>query len=263
MNYPSRSRRSCHPGLLVSVHTPAEASAALAGGADLIDIKEPARGPLGRADPAVIEAIVRRVAGRRPVSAALGELAHGLDLDVPAGLSFVKCGLAGWQGRDWRPVLNEARCRAPAPLVVAAYADWLDAQAPPLHEIVVHALACSFTAVLIDTYVKEDARGRRTLLDLLPLARVRELCAACRGAGVRLALAGSLGPDEMRRLLQAGLKRPECPPAPDWLAVRGAACGGGRLGTVRADHVRRLASLLRRAAPRSAEMPAGASAAPP
>ena len=40
------------PGLLVSVRSGAEAEAALAGGADLIDVKEPTRGALGRADGA-------------------------------------------------------------------------------------------------------------------------------------------------------------------------------------------------------------------
>src|SRR5690242_4202542 len=60
--------------LLVSVRSPAEAVAALEGGAALIDVKEPSRGPLGRADEDTITAIVQTVAGRRPVSVALGEL---------------------------------------------------------------------------------------------------------------------------------------------------------------------------------------------
>ena len=46
--------------LLVSVRSVEEAEAALAGGADLIDVKEPTRGSLGRADDAVIAAILRR-----------------------------------------------------------------------------------------------------------------------------------------------------------------------------------------------------------
>jgi uncharacterized protein (UPF0264 family) len=60
--------------LLVSVRSMEEAQAALEGGADLIDIKEPNRGPLGKARDSVIAAIVEVVAGRRPVSAAMGEL---------------------------------------------------------------------------------------------------------------------------------------------------------------------------------------------
>ncbi len=88
--------------LLVSVRSAAEAEAALAGGAALIDVKEPARGALGRADDAVIADVVRAVAGRAPVSAALGELRDGAPA-LPAGLgllSFVKCGLAGCAGKN-------------------------------------------------------------------------------------------------------------------------------------------------------------------
>src|SRR5437879_5820555 len=85
--------------LLVSVRSVAEAEAALLGGADLIDVKEPERGALGRAKGATIAAVLRRISRRRPVSAALGELA---DFSCPypgAGLAYVKSGLAGCLGR--------------------------------------------------------------------------------------------------------------------------------------------------------------------
>src|SRR5215468_9568595 len=85
-----------YPGLLISVRDAAEAEAALRGGADVIDVKEPRRGSLGRADAATIAAVVACVAGRRPVSAALGELVEPGSEAVPGpGLSFVKWGLAG------------------------------------------------------------------------------------------------------------------------------------------------------------------------
>ena len=61
-------------GLLVSVRSAAEARIALEAGADLIDVKEPRRGALGAADPAVWKDVCRAVAGRVPVSVALGEL---------------------------------------------------------------------------------------------------------------------------------------------------------------------------------------------
>ena len=83
--------------LLVSVRSAEEARAALAGGADLIDIKEPAHGALGAADRAAMIAIVAAVAGHVPVSAALGELANPAQLDASlAGqIAFAKFGLAG------------------------------------------------------------------------------------------------------------------------------------------------------------------------
>src|SRR4051812_30438336 len=109
------------PGLLVSVRSAAEAEAALAGGADLIDVKEPARGPLGRADDAVIDAVVASVAGRRPVSAALGELAERGG-PLPAGCRYVKWGLAGLT-REWREDLEAAQRSSGGRGVIVGYAD--------------------------------------------------------------------------------------------------------------------------------------------
>jgi hypothetical protein len=66
-------------GLLVSVRNAAEAEEALAGGADIIDVKEPSRGPLGRADAQNARDVIQTVSGRRLVSVALGELAESSD----------------------------------------------------------------------------------------------------------------------------------------------------------------------------------------
>ncbi|MES1213307.1 MAG: (5-formylfuran-3-yl)methyl phosphate synthase, partial [Singulisphaera sp.] len=48
-------------GLLVSVRDANEARDALLGGADLIDLKEPTRGSLGRVDSAMIGEVVAQV----------------------------------------------------------------------------------------------------------------------------------------------------------------------------------------------------------
>jgi dihydropteroate synthase len=52
----------------------AQARTMVEQGADLIDVKEPKRGPLGAADFATLEEIVAEVAGQAPLSAACGEL---------------------------------------------------------------------------------------------------------------------------------------------------------------------------------------------
>src|SRR3954454_23697054 len=89
------------PGLLVSVRSAAEALAALAGGADVIDVKEPNRGSLGAADDDTIAAVVEAVAGRAFVSAAFGELVElsassngDRRRALVAGVSLFKVGLA-------------------------------------------------------------------------------------------------------------------------------------------------------------------------
>src|SRR5262245_14847126 len=95
------------PRLLVSVRSAAAAEIALASGAAVIDVKGPARGALGRADDHVIRDVVQCVAGRAPVSAALGELRDlTTDLSIPSGIAFIKLGLAGCAREDWRGRLS-------------------------------------------------------------------------------------------------------------------------------------------------------------
>jgi uncharacterized protein (UPF0264 family) len=229
------------PGLLVSVRSPVEAAAAIAGGAALIDVKEPAHGSLGRADAATIAGVIQGVAGRRPVSAALGELVdfHGT---IPESLAFVKWGLAGCQhGLGWRSFFEKQWQRTRPPrAVVVAYADWQCAQAPPLDDVVAFTLEWPGNVLLVDTHCKDrhtlDKSRRPTLRDWVSVAEVVDLCQRCRGAGIRVALAGSLGREEIAMLKVA---------EPDWFAVRGAVCAGGsRGGAVEANRVRTIVELL-------------------
>ena len=62
--------------LLVSVRSADEAKAALAGSADIIDIKEPDHGSLGRASHAALDAILNCIAGRRPDRLFAASMAH-------------------------------------------------------------------------------------------------------------------------------------------------------------------------------------------
>src|SRR5205823_2503111 len=79
----------------------AEAAAALAGGADIIDAKDPASGPLGAVTHNVLRGIHRRVNGRKPVSAALGDALVEELVEQHAracaaiGIWFVKIGFTG------------------------------------------------------------------------------------------------------------------------------------------------------------------------
>jgi uncharacterized protein (UPF0264 family) len=224
--------------LLVSVRSADEARAALAGGAGLIDVKEPSHGSLGFAGARTVAAVVRAVAGRRPVSAALGELAEGNAPPREASLAYVKWGLSAQDGSDWRARLGEEASRLPAGCrpVAVAYADWRRARAPSPAEVCAFACSRHWGAFLADTWEKDGT----TLLDWLGVGELGRLCGDCRGAGVKVALAGSLGERE------AGVLAPL---RPDWLAVRGAVCRGGRAGAVDGDAVRRLAEAVRRAAP--------------
>ncbi len=227
--------------LLVSVRSAEEAEAALAGGAALIDVKEPARGALGRADDATLQDVAAAVAGRRPVSAALGELKEASNPPT-FPVAYVKWGLSRCAGGSgWRAGLDAAAARLPAATrpVAVAYADWRRADAPAPADVCAFARDRAWGAFLLDTWRKDGT----TLLDWLSLAELKPLRDACRDAGVPLALAGSLGPEQIATLL---------PLRPDWFAVRGAACARGkRDGRIDAAAVRRLAALLTGATPAS------------
>jgi uncharacterized protein (UPF0264 family) len=225
--------------LLVSVRSTAEAIAAVEGGADLVDVKEPSRGSLGRADDAAVAAIVQAVGGRKPVSAAWGELREHLSCPQRTrglgGLCYVKWGLARCGGTtDWPSMLDAAAGQLPSGCrpVAVGYADWQRAAAPTPWAICRFGCAKRWGAFLLDTWQKDG----KTLLDFLATSDIRLLVEHCRDAGLPVALAGSLGMREIKILM---------PVAPGWFAVRGAACRDeDRNGAIDRERVRQLAALL-------------------
>src|SRR4051794_15055470 len=127
--------------LLVSVRSAEEARAALEGGAAVIDVKEPARGPLGRADHAVWASVRAAVPHEVPVSVALGEWRHWVGEEAATieaqpglfrGFAFRKLGLSGVLP-GWAEAFARVRRRlGEGPSWVAVvYTDWERAEAPP------------------------------------------------------------------------------------------------------------------------------------
>jgi uncharacterized protein (UPF0264 family) len=204
--------------LLVSVRSAEEAAAALEGGALLIDVKEPRFGSLGRASDRTIDEVVAFVSGRVPVSAAMGEFEESLPLPA-AHLGYVKWGLAGagshsrWQDRLGKA--SHALKESGTHVVAVAYADWQRAHAPEPAAVLDWACAANAGAFMLDTWSKDGTN----LLHWLTVADVERLADRCRTAKLPLALAGSLGRSEIASLSRL---------RPDWFAVRGAVCVGGR-----------------------------------
>ncbi len=223
--------------LLVSVRSVIEARAALRGGAAVIDIKEPSRGPLGRARAEVWRAIRLEVPEDVPVSVALGELADLEPGSVPLedldGIAFRKVGPArmgqGWTAR-WDQVrrLDDAQTG----WVAVAYADWERSEAPNPDDVIAAALlAEDCPGVLIDTWDKTLGCP----IEVSDLWRTR--IARVQGSGRFVALAGRLDLPSIRRLSRL---------RPDLFAVRGAACVGARRdGVIDAALVAELAEASR------------------
>ena len=226
--------KSSHsPQLLVSVRDAAEAFDALNGGADWIDCKEPLAGPLGAVTADVAREIVKAVAGRCPVSAALGELvdwpncaAH--ELLAVEQLCVVKLGLRDWGilpdwSELWITAFQVAR-HAGKELAAVIYADWLAAQAPPPREVVAVAQSVGCRFLLVDTFVKNNKSSLETFCG----DELRQILQLARQGGMTTALAGNLQVANLPQL--AGMPL-------DLVAVRGAVCQGGRIARVEKDRV--------------------------
>lgn len=217
---PRKSRGDHPPQLLVSVRNSTEAAAALEGGCQILDVKEPRQGSLGRATNEVIEDIkaIGRTAGV-PVSAALGELA---EWDAPhtqappTGLCFYKVGLAGaarlghWV-ETWMALRDRLEI-PPASWVGVAYADRDRAESPPIERIIDVAMQAGSSVVLLDTYRKDDKR----VTDFCTPQEIAKLVHRAHAGGLRFALAG-----RVTRELLAELHDNV---SPDIIAIRSAAC---------------------------------------
>ena len=185
----------------------------------MIDIKEPAMGPLGRAPCSTWQAIRAVVPAEVPVSVALGELAdfdpQTIQPAVLAGISYRKVGPAGL-GADWSRRWTKARQADSIATgwVAVAYADWQNAGAPDPAEVIATALdAENCPGVLLDTWDKS------TRCPLVALDLWQDRIQRIQASGRFVALAGRLDLAEIARL--SSLR-------PDLFAVRGAACVGGR-----------------------------------
>src|SRR6266550_440900 len=195
--------------LLISVAGPAEARAALRGGADVIDAKDPRRGALGPVSVQRLAAIRAAVAGARPLSAAVGDatseyaVAGSVAAALSVGVEFVKLGLAGVTSEARAGRLAGAARRAVETavvtrLVLVAYADWRSRRAARYRD-----QACALVRSRVPRWGGRlgSGRARRGIVrrarrwPLRPGPRARALSRRrCRGRAGRGVRRGTDGP---------------------------------------------------------------------
>lgn len=204
------------PGLLASVADLAEVGLAVPH-ADLIDLKDPSKGALGAWPIARIGEALRLVAGRRPVSATVGDLPPDPEAltaavlaTAAAGVDIVKLGF--FPGGDH---VRLARELAPVAARGIALVAVLMADHDPDHGIVSALAAAGFRGVMLDT--ADKAAG--SLLWHQPPAKLAEFVATARAHSLLTGLAGSLRIGDVAAL---------APLHPDFLGFRGALCARGR-----------------------------------
>ncbi len=212
--------------LLVSVRDAEEAAIALAGGAEIVDAKEPSAGGLGPVAPATLRAIRAVVPAAVPLSAALGDVRTEAEARLTLSpslplLDFAKIGFAGVDDpRLLRRLLAVARAHLSpeTALVAVAYADWFLLESLP-PEAVAAALPDGVEGLLVDTARKDGSN----LFDHLSVDRLRTLHDTLQRSGRWLALGGSL----QRNLLIAAVAT-----GAEVCGVRGAVTTGGRNGAI-------------------------------
>jgi len=234
--------------LLVSVRDAVEAAAAVAGGAAIVDAKEPARGALGAVDVPVFAGIAAAVASA-PVTAALGDAGDEADVQrlsaafAAHGARLVKLGFAGVPTHlDVVRLLNAARrgCttgltggerREACGVVAVAYADAAAAGALSPWGVLAAAMSAGASGVLVDTFAKEGGG----LFDAMSPDEVTRWVEVAREASLLTAIAGRLTSADLSRARDTGA---------DIVGVRGAACDGDRRAAISASRVAGLARLL-------------------
>jgi (5-formylfuran-3-yl)methyl phosphate synthase len=217
---------------LASVRSAEEAAVALAGGADIIDAKEPAQGALGAVPPAELDAILRAVRGRCLVSATIGdcaleEAADRVTATAAAGVDYVKIGFFGTPSVSALARLNHCAARG-INLIAVLLAD-----RSPDWSLIPRLSALRFVGVMLDTADKAGG-GLRKHLSEADLAR---FIGAAREHGLIAGLAGSLSREDATALL---------PLRPDVLGFRGALCANAsRAGEIDGQRVSAMRALIR------------------
>jgi (5-formylfuran-3-yl)methyl phosphate synthase len=226
--------------LLVSPMNLEEAMAAMAGGADILDVKNPKEGSLGATFPWAIREVVNLAKGRVPVSATIGDLDYkpgtaslaALGAAV-SGADYIKAGLLGVKTADQADemlvnIVQAVKERDPRKKVVAsAYSDFSRVGSISPMLLIDVARNSGADIVMVDTAIKD---GRSTF-EFMSEPELSEFISAGQRLGLEVAIAGTIGFQDLDLLKRLN---------PDIIGVRGIVCGGDRRSSVKPELVAKL-----------------------
>jgi len=210
--------------LLISPLNEKEASEAIAGGADIIDVKNPQEGALGANFPWVIKRIREITPKNVKVSCTLGEVPNlpgSVSLAAlgaaSLGIDYIKVGLYGFKTSKEAVFLlqnvNKAakECNPKIKVVAVGYAD--AERMGALDPLLIPEIAslAQVDLAMIDTAVKDG----KNLFHFLSLKQLEKFVDAAHKLGLEAALAGSLRKQDLPMVYGLGA---------DVAGLRGAAC---------------------------------------
>ena len=242
--------------LLISPANEKEAAEAIAGGADIIDVKNPREGALGANYPWVIKQIKSITPKNIEVSCTLGEVPNlpgSISLAAlgaaSLGVDYVKVGLYGLKTMHDAVFLlqhvNRAvkECNPKIKVVAAGYAD--AEKIGVLNPLLIPEIAnrAQVKVAMIDTAIKN---GKNTF-DYLTVAQVRNFVDSAHALGLQAALAGSLRKQHLSLVYSLGV---------DVAGLRGAACTDSNRvsGKITRERVRELVEIVQQSEKQSNSM---------
>lgn len=200
-------------GLLVSVANQHEAEIAIKAGVDILDMKNPAEGALGRLKLETVADIAAACRGRCTSSSTIGDLpmqpallALETEKVIEAGVDIVKIGFFGQGPHVECAVAIGQAARQRVKLIAVMMAD----QSPDFSLIATFKSA-GFYGVMLDTAIKDG----KCLLDHMRVEELYNFCRLARVCELMVGLAGSLHALHIQDLVNI---------SPDYLGFRGAVC---------------------------------------
>jgi uncharacterized protein (UPF0264 family) len=226
--------------LLVSPMNLEEARSAMAGSADILDVKNPKEGSLGANFPWAIRDVANLAGGKIPVSATIGDLDYkpgtaslaALGAAV-SGADYIKAGLLGIKTAEQAADMLDNIVRAVKDydqrkkVVASAYSDFsrVGSISPMLLTEV--AKRSGVDVVMVDTAIKD---GRSTF-EFMSEQELSKFISAGQKHGMDVAIAGTIGFQDIDLLVKLN---------PDIIGVRGIVCGGDRKSSIKSELVTKL-----------------------
>jgi uncharacterized protein (UPF0264 family) len=249
MPNPSAALKIPSTELLVSVRSEAELiTIAASECVSIVDLKEPANGPLAPASvdlwhtaadliakaPAIQPAAIKTQALSAALSAALGEFEEAMACaaDLPAQFSFAKMGASNCdhpkQLHDRWSRISRQLPSGPE-LVAVAYADFQAAKSLPPQTVLETAIDHGLRRILIDTFRKDG----RSSIHHLGIDAIKQFASTAAQSRMWWSLAGSISLQQID-LIAANQLHPDC------IGIRTAACIGARTSEVSIEKCQQL-----------------------
>ncbi len=233
--------------LLISPKDEKEAAEAIAGGADIIDVKNPKEGALGASFPWVIKRIKAITPPNVEVSCTLGDVSKNLGKTTLAalgaattGVDYIKTGLQGVKTKEdaafvMRKIAQAIRdYDSRIKIVVVGYADAMRAESVNPMALPEIATEAQVDVAMIDTAIKDG----KNIFDWLTRKHLSRFVETSHNDGLIVALAGAIRKEDLPKIHSVD---------PDIVGLRSAACTDlDRVnGRLKKEAVQELANILK------------------